>query len=379
MPLTKKVFEDFYIQDILNVNIEVEYWDITKIFFKNVYEQEDSSVLCKTKIINFYNELEREISIITDIRSVLFVSIMTFEGRLLKLHQILTKYNCTVSIFGRNIFPMTSQNSKSLTRYLEKLTFTKIKNYLLTKQICQSKDSGKIKFFDIIFLGGSMGWKGIGYIKNDDIKKSEIIKINSNDYDNFMSLKNSNSVLEYKYILFLDEYLPFHPDMLLFKIKNVKPEQYYPELNSYFNRVEKQFGLPIVIAAHPKAIKYKTQNFFNGRKVIFNQTSQLSEHADFVIAHDTTSINYPIAFGKKLHFITSTNIFKHINTVHQNVLMFADFLGCNVQWFDKSEKLNLINNVPLERYDNYKYLFQTSLETENKLSKDIVVDFLLNT
>lgn len=379
MHLTEKVCEDFYIQDILNVNIEVEYWDVTKIFFKNVYEQEDSSTLCKTKIINFYNDLEVEISMITDISSVLFVSIMTFEGRLLKLHQILTKYNCTVSIFGRNIFPMTSQNSKSLTRYLEKLTFTKIKNYLLTKQICKSKDSGKIKFFDIIFLGGSMGWKGIGYIKNDDIKKSEIIKINSNDYDNFMSLKNSNSVLEYKYILFLDEYLPFHPDTLLFKIKNVKPEQYYPELNSYFDRVEKQFGLPIVIAAHPKAIKYKTQNFFNGRKVIFNQTSQLSEHADFVIAHDTTSINYPIAFGKKLHFITSTNIFKHINTVHQNVLMFADFLGCNVQWFDKSEKLNLINNVPLERYDNYKYLFQTSLETENKLSKDIVVDFLLNT
>ena len=205
---------------------------------------------------------------------------------------------------------------------------------------------------------------------------AEIVKVNSDDYDNALSLKGSNPLINSDYILFLDEYLPLHPDTLLFKIKNVTVNQYYPELNKYFDLVEKQYGMPVVIAAHPKAIRYKNEDFFNGRKVFFDKTSQLTEHAHFVLAHDTTSINYAVSFNKKLHFITSSNIFHNINMVHRNVVNFSDFLGCNRQWFDKSEPVNLIDKLPKTNYSKYKYEFQTSLETENRLTKDIFIEFL---
>lgn len=168
-----------------------------------------------------------------------------------------------------------------------------------------------------------------------------------------------------------------HPDTKLLSLDAIKPEEYYPLLNAYFDRVEKQFGMPVVIAAHPKALRYKEENFFGGRSVYFDSSAILCRDADFVIAHASTSVNYPVVFGKKLHFITSKSIERKMKSIHQNVICFAKYLGCNVQYFDQPhESVNLIEVLDEERYRAYKYDFQTSFETEEKLTKDIFVKFI---
>jgi len=104
----------------------------------------------------------------------------------------------------------------------------------------------------------------------------------------------------------------------------------------------------------------------------------LSKYAYFVIAHDSTSINYAIIFGKRLQFISSVNIDRGINSVHRNVINLANFLGCNFQWFDKDDLTNVVEVLPEENYRNYKYKFLTSNLTENKISKDIFINFVTN-
>ncbi|QOG03782.1 hypothetical protein [Flavobacterium sp. MDT1-60] len=376
MPLTTKIYADFYMQEVTDAGIEVEYWDITAIFFKNNYNIEDSSKLVNTRIFRSYSELESALNSEPFLSKVLFVSIMSFEGRIRKLYEILTKYNCILSVFGRNMFPLPVP-PKTFFGVLNRVKISTVLNYIRFKKVLKSIRKGKIKRYDIVFIGGDLGWQGIGRVGLDDIKNAEQVKVNSDDYDNYLLLKDRKNTLSDKYILFLDEYLPLHPDTVLFNIKNVKAEDYYPELNSYFDRVEKQFGLPVVIAAHPKAIRYKTEDFFSGRKVIFKQTAELTKYAQFVIAHDSTSINYPIAFGKKLHFITSKNIMNGIEEVHRNVIHFANYLGCNYQFMNNEEGINLIEELPLENYQKYKYSFQTSSDTENKLTRDIFIDFLI--
>jgi hypothetical protein len=182
-----------------------------------------------------------------------------------------------------------------------------------------------------------------------------------------------------KYILFLDEYLPLHPDTILLGIKTIKPNDYYPELNKYFDFVEKKYGLPVIIAAHPKALKYHDKNYFNGRQVLFNQTAALTKDALFVIAHDSTSVNYPIYFNKKIHFITSNNIMNDIAEVHWNTLNFAKYLGCNYQYFDNyNDVFNIVEELPISNYEQFKLDFHTSPETENKKTVDIFLNFLLS-
>ncbi|MGL2988125.1 hypothetical protein ACSVH5_11070 [Flavobacterium sp. RSSA_27] len=376
MPLTAKVYSDFYMGEADLAGLKVEYWDLTSIFFEDNHGMEDSSYLAKVRKFTNYTELEFALKNEELLSKTLFISIMTFEGRISKLYQLLTKYNCILSVFGRNMFPLPSP-PKSLLGTLGRIKIATVLNYFRFKRVLKLMKNGKIKKYDIVFQGGEQGWKGIGRVDFESIKDAEIVKVNSDDYDTYLMLKNEMGEKTDQYILFLDEYLPLHPDTVLFNIKNVKVEDYYPELNSYFDRVEKQYGLPVVIAAHPKAIRYKTEDFFNGRKVVFNETAQLTNNAFFVLAHDSTSINYPIASGKKLHFITSKNILNGIGQVHRNVVHFSDYLGCNYQFMNIDEKVNLVDELPIKNYEKYKYSFQTSPETEDKLSSKIFIDFLL--
>jgi len=374
-PLTAKVFNDFYMADVEECGISVEYWDLTEIFFKIGFDQEDSSHLVLTTKFNSYLDLEHAIKENSS-PTTLFVSIMTFESRVEKLFRIFTKYNSQISVFGRNMFPLASGKSVSLITRLMRITPAKLIEYFKIKRLKKAKNLNQIKRYDYIFLGGSLGYGGIGNTDYDELKYSKIIQVNSDDYDACLALKNQNSIYSHKYILFLDEYLPLHPDTQLFNIKNISPDEYYPQLCEYFDRVESEFKMPIVIAAHPKALRYKTEDFFNGREVVFGKSAELSVGAEFIIAHDTTSINYPIALDKRIHFISSRNIERGINIVHQNVLHFAKYLGCNFQWFDKNEKINLIQSVPVDNYKRYKYEFQTSPDTEDKMTKDIFISFL---
>ena len=376
MPLTAKIYSDFYMEEAEKVGVKVEYWDLTALFFGDNHGMEDSSYLTNVRKFNTYNDLEIALKSEEFLSKTLFISIMTFEGRICKLYRILTKYNCNLAVFGRNMFPVPPVKN-SLLGILNRIKISTVLNYFEFRKVLKLKKKGKIKNYDIIFMGGSLGWQGIGRVGIDDVKNAQIVNVNSDDYDNYLLLKNDEALIPIAYILFLDEYLPLHPDTVLFDIKNVKADDYYPELNCYFDRVEKQYGLPVVIAAHPKAIRYKTEDFFNGRKVIFNETARLTKNAFFVLAHDSTSINYPIAFGKKLHFITSKNILKGIGQVHRNVVHFANYLGCNFQFMDIDEKINLIDELPIKNYEKYKYSFQTSSETEGKLSGKIFIEFLL--
>jgi hypothetical protein len=138
--------------------------------------------------------------------------------------------------------------------------------------------------------------------------------------------------------------------------------------------------MPIVIAAHPKALRYKTEDFFGDRKVVFDKTANLAGNAHFVIAHDSTSINYPVAFGKKIHFISSKNIRDGINIVHKRVICFSNYLGCNWQWFDNDDDgVDLIRKINALKYENYKYNYQTWEATENTSSRELFINFLNNT
>jgi hypothetical protein len=376
MPLTAKVFADFYMDEALKLGITVEYWDFTTIFFNNQFGMEDSSDLLTTKKFNSYTEIEKALESEQALQETLFISIMTFEARIRKLYKLLTKFDCQLAVFGRNMFPLASANKSSFFDKILKINPSRVSNFIKNRMMHKEIQKGLIKNYDIVFLGGKMGWLGIGNVRYDQVSLAETIKVNSDDYDNYLKLKDAESIINHDYILFLDEYLPLHPDTTLFNIKNVSPEEYYPELNDYFDEVEKQFNRPVVIAAHPKANRYKEEDFFNGREIHFGKSAELSKHAHFVIAHDTTSINYPIAFKNKLHFITSNNIEKGINMVHRNVLYFSKFLGCNYQYFNKKEKINLIDFVPEKNYENYKFDFQTWPETQNITTSDIFINFL---
>ena len=58
IPLTLKVYNDFYMKEAIDLGLNVEYWDLTSLFFKSNQNIEDSSHLCSVKKIKSYIEFE---------------------------------------------------------------------------------------------------------------------------------------------------------------------------------------------------------------------------------------------------------------------------------------------------------------------------------
>jgi len=114
--------------------------------------------------------------------------------------------------------------------------------------------------------------------------------------------------------VFLDEYLPLHPDYLTLGFEfPIAPDVYYSKICNFFKTLEKNMDTEIVIAAHPRSDYDKLPDYFCGRTIIKGKTAQLVKESSFVIAHDSTSINFAILYRKPIVFITTDDLQKLIS------------------------------------------------------------------
>ncbi|MFA5316231.1 MAG: hypothetical protein WC369_02270 [Dehalococcoidales bacterium] len=145
-------------------------------------------------------------------------------------------------------------------------------------------------------------------------KDTRLIYAHTFDYDLYLRrrLHGSGAVAKNSHFVFLDEYNPFHPDMLLSENEGftLDPDIYYGKLGRFFSRIEEETGLPVKIAAHPRSRYDLHPDYFQGRDVILGSTIELVFDAKAVLAHASTSINFAVLYGKPIIFLTSNEINK---------------------------------------------------------------------
>jgi len=137
--------------------------------------------------------------------------------------------------------------------------------------------------------------------------KTEALWAHSLDYDVFLAEKDGPRG-DGRTAVFLDEWVPFHPDYVRLGVAPYSPpERYYPALNAFFDRLEKANGLSVVVAAHPRA-RYEDAGVFGGRRIEHGRTAALLREARCVIAHASTSIGLAVLFGKPVLFTTTDDL-----------------------------------------------------------------------
>jgi hypothetical protein len=227
---------------------------------------------------------------------------------------------------------------------------------------------------DYIFQAGTEGAKVIGIAYNEDFKSAKrVIQINYFDYDNYLEQKKNTK--SKNTIVFLDEYLPYHPDFDLLRMEKINASQYYKELNKFFDKIEADTTSHVVIAAHPKA-EYNV-NPFNNRPIYFGKTSELVNDSILVLTHASTSISFAICAAKKIILLDS-NLFK-INNFHlKNILnSFATYL--NLKVINMSyETSDYTHDVQIDKllYKQYLYSYLTSEISEGEKTSEIFINFL---
>jgi len=139
---------------------------------------------------------------------------------------------------------------------------------------------------------------------------SKLIAGNSFDYDRYLRHKHISSVTA-ENIVFLDAAGPmFAGDYkVMGRRHTLTSDVWYPALVNLFNILEDNIGGETIIAAHPKA-KHASDRppYFDGRKVISNETMELIQHAKLVVTRSSTAVSYAVLFNKPILLILNNQM-----------------------------------------------------------------------
>lgn len=99
------------------------------------------------------------------------------------------------------------------------------------------------------------------------------------------------------YCLYIEQGFPYHPD-LAFHGVDTRGNRFLEYTNAFFRKIEDEYKIPVVIAAHPKS-PMKSEDY-EGRPFLRGCLEGLIDHAEYVTGHESNAFNYAIIRHKKI-------------------------------------------------------------------------------
>jgi len=201
---------------------------------------------------------------------------------------------------------------------VEKFLYTIRNPYIFLSKYVKSEKHRVIKQppADFVIIGGSFLENKVKEL-NFFGQNTKIIKAHSLDYDLYLEEEkvSNNHQSNEEYILFIDEFGPYHPDILFNENRkpDVKSKTYFSDINIFFNRLECETGIMVLIAAHPRSDYTNIGNPYGKRKIISGETIKLVKNAKFVVAHASTAISFAVLYNKPIILLSSPDYSKRYN------------------------------------------------------------------
>jgi len=366
-PLDNRDTDRFGFEILHRNGFNVEVWDFTEILnperFKS-YTPPDKSDFAKCRFFPKKKNVLIEIKKLP--RNSFVACIINYDFRSYFIFKALSKYRIPYSLYSYNYPVFNVKKNKIINRILN-ITPQKLAAYLFN--VTPSKYIGIRPASIVLALGGEF------FLPTFSIcKETKILWSHNFDYEIYLRIMKQSSKQDNKICVFLDQYFPFHPDALTRPL--FAAEEYYPRLCSFFDHLEKNHGVRIVIAAHPRS-QYETQkSLYGNRSIIRGKTAELIKESEFVILHDSASVNYPVLFRKPMIFITT-------NMLQQSRMGLIDFMAGlfdkKVLNIDQSYEIDLnreliVNEVLYEEYKN-KYIKKSG--TDDTPAWQVFAEYLI--
>ena len=315
-PFNQRDFSRYGVQLMRTRGLDVEIWDITTCIHKKISNKlasDNSARFDNLRTFTDTQDLIRAISLL-DTRCIVNCFI-EYSIRTFFVFKAISKYHihyCVLAMATHpNPKPVRSGFFQRTTEILKKiysLKFVEIVAHFLNRGLLKYYFLFGISPASIIIIGGE---KSIGMNPYPVNKATRRLWAHTFDYDIFLRERDSTGTPSKKYNVFLDEYLPFHPDFLTMGIGYpLPPEDYYPALGNFLKVLEEKTGAETLIAAHPRSSYESMPDFFSGRPLFKGKTSLLVKNANLVIAHMSTSVNFAVLYRKPIVFITSDKLKK---------------------------------------------------------------------
>lgn len=165
-----------------------------------------------------------------------------------------------------------------------------------------------------LLWGRAGSWRDLISTEGVHLWRSEVVELESLDVAWARASENAAIDVPNKaFAVYVDESLHDHPDYAITGIPApVEKESFFPALRQTFDRIEREQGLEVVVALHPKA-NYSPQElvqYFGDRQAISAQTPALIQNSVMVLLHNSTSVAYAVLSRKPILFLTNHDIDK---------------------------------------------------------------------
>jgi hypothetical protein len=199
--------------------------------------------------------------------------------------------------------------------------------------------------------------------------KTKPIYAHTTDFDQCIEYMSSNASSQ-QHVVFVDQALPKHPDARALGIKSIPDSKtYYADLCRSFSLTETALGLPVVIAAHPRATYKKNDKCFGGRDIIYGETVRLIAESKLVLTHFSSAIGMAVFLRKPIVIVTTPSLLKYDSNHRLIYKALNKLLDIPIWSLDHTEKFNFDTalNVNATRYDEYmnRYVKLTGSSTGN--------------
>ena len=228
---------------------------------------------------------------------------------------------------------------------------------------------------NFVFTGGS---EYLSRMKRESPRYTRFILGNSSDFSHSIRISLGSPPNSDK-LVYLDTGFPGFPrdELLVGLSEEVDPKDWYPKLDKFFGFVERELKNEVEIAIHPKHFGRDHQPMFGGRSSVGGETPELVKNASLVIATNSTSISYAIAFAKPLILVTSNQIQNGRDQYKASLIAnIATETGARIFNIDREyteQDLREAMVIDHAKYESYKRKYLTS-RTDGKPNYQVLLD-----
>ncbi len=363
----KRDYERFGIENLLKRGYkDIEVWDLSAWFrpdYSNKYKPKDLIVDENYKSIISKKVAMKLLKLLPS--DSLFICIFRPNIKSIAIFNYLNKNKYMYGFLSFGHFPCHSKLSRVRQIINEPiLLLEKLVNLILVKIYTLISPPIEANF---VLLGGRVATSN--YISN----KTTLLKAHTLDYDLFLSLRDVSRVGRKKNIVFLDDFGPYHPDDS--QRTPISATPYYTMLNNFFENLEVELGMEVVIAPHPRSDYKSIGNPFNRRTISSLSTIQTIKNSDVVISHGSTATSFAVLYNKPMFFMSNNFYPSYSREITNNMANFfqkkpidisaSDFVICGSDFIVDSDVYNL-----------YKELYIKESGTPEKQTWDIFADYL---
>lgn len=361
-----------YHKEITSACIEFEYWNVAKFTWGETHSNLHGVAAIPQRIFNSMEELQEALDHEDPDKTLIIVQAWTSPA-FFRISSEIKKRNFITSVFWAEPLPTSedqeTQNNKNSFRGIIKKNLKKIIRLCGQRNTEQSSPTVP----DIVFAAGMAAAKKFSWNK--------IVPCNYADYELWLSRKSLpiNPLYRDKCV-FLDEAFCMHPDtQIVYGLQSPDAagcSAYYSAMKHLFDKIEQEFSLPVIVAAHPKA-QYMGNEFGN-RPIIHGDTLECLRGAKLVASHTSTTSALAAMSGIPILFVK--------NSITDRYPFMAPFIH---SWSSALGSAIIdANNIPdsleqhcqinFEKYDSYLNKHMTWAQYKNSPSAPDLISFIKN-